>query len=83
MQVARLIYEYGSDHAWKTEVVGMLRKDRSFLLSSNGGESDMGAAIVGRSLSAIVDEAPKKLFKYLAACPEDVNAPLPALELLW
>ena len=87
--VGRLVFEFGSDDSWETEVVAMLEEDRSSVLAQTseaapvGGGGGLGSKIVGGSLAAVPDPDAKKLLAMLAVAPDDVPIPMAMIELLW
>ena len=79
----RLVYEFGQDQRWESEVIAMLEVDREGVLMSDGDGDFLGNRIVGSSVAQIQDNDVRDLFGMFAVVPEDVPVPMPALELLW
>lgn len=88
--IGRLIFEFGNDSSWDTEMVAMLDENKSSLLSEVGTQHSgevvgLGARVVGGSLDALQQKNPAalELFKIMSIVPEDVPAPVVVLGLLW
>ena len=62
--IARLIYEYGDDVSWQTEVLELLHHGGNAVFGDARGEQ-----IVGGSLAAVQDPTARELFAALAMAP--------------
>ena len=80
----RMIFEVGPSSEWETELVALLAESKSSVLGGDGsGGGELGSQIVGSSLSQVRDPNARRLFVAMAAAAEDVQVPMPALELVW
>ena len=77
----RLIYESEASEEWSKEIVALLEENKHSVLGGLG-EQSVGFHICGSSVKQTDPEA-QKLFYAMSVVPEDVPAPMCALELIW